>query len=175
MVVIKDIRKGNLMKCEFCGTKLREQSVFCLGCGKPVNAKNCYIKELTESGKVLEKETDIQSLERIIGFVETIYEKTDEDPEQIRAARNFYDYYLPTITEVVSKYKKTKGKASARDRQEIEAKLTAVLDETERAFELLLNKLYESDILDLKVAIEVLQAKIKMDGLTDPEFDLIPE
>jgi len=163
------------MKCEFCGTRLRKESVFCLGCGRPVNARNCYIKELTESGKVLEKETDIKSLQRIIGFVETIYEKTDEDPEQIQAARNFYDYYLPTITDVISKYKKTKGKAKAKDREEIEQKLTEVLDETERAFELLLNKLYEGDILDLKIGIEVLQAKIKMDGLADSDFDLIPE
>lgn len=163
------------MRCEFCNTMLREQSLFCLGCGKPVNAKNCYIKELTESGKALEKQTDIDSLKRIIGFVETIYEKTDEDPEQIQAARSFYDYYLPTITDVISKYRKTKGKTGSRDRQEIETKLTAALDETERAFELLLQKLYEGDILDLKVGIEVLQAKIKMDGLIDPEFDLIPE
>lgn len=163
------------MKCEFCGTRLRRESVFCLGCGRPVNAKNCYIKELKESGKVLEKKTDIDSLERILQYIETIYQKTDEDPEQIRAARNFYDYYLPTITDVISKYKKTKGKTSAKDKAEVEEKLTQVLDQTERAFELLINKLYESDIMDLKLGIEVLRSKLMLDGLVDSDFEMIPD
>ena len=163
------------MKCEFCGTRLRKQSVVCLGCGRPVNAKNCYIKELKESGKVLEKETDIESLQRILQYTETIYQKTDEDPEQIRAARNFYDYYLPTITDVISKYKKTKGKTSAGDKAEISKELTKVLDQTERAFELLINKLYESDIMDLKLSIEVLQSKLMLDGLVDSDFEMIPD
>lgn len=163
------------MKCEFCGTRLRRQSVFCLGCGRPVNAKNCYIKELKESGKVLEKETDIESLQRILQYTETIYQKTDEDPEQIRAARNFYDYYLPTITDVISKYKKTKGKTSVKDKAEISKELTKVLDTTERAFELLINKFYESDIMDLKLSIEVLQSKLVLDGLVDSDFEMIPD
>lgn len=163
------------MKCEFCGTRLRKESVFCLGCGRPVNAKNCYIKELKESGKVLEKETDIESLQRILQYTETIYAKTDEDPEQIRAARNFYDYYLPTITDVISKYKKTKGKTSVKDKAEISKELTKVLDTTERAFELLINKLYESDIMDLKLSIEVLQSKLMLDGLVDSDFEMIPD
>ena len=163
------------MKCEYCGTKLRRESVFCLGCGRPVNAKNCYIKELKESGKVLTKKTDIESLERILQYTETIYEKTDEDPEQVRAARNFYDYYLPTITDVISKYKKTKGKTSINDKAEIEKELTKVLDQTERAFELLINKLYESDIMDLKLSIEVLKNKLMMDGLVDSDFQIIPD
>ena len=163
------------MKCEFCGTRLRRESVFCLGCGRPVNAKNCYIKELKESGKVLERETDIESLNNIIKYVETIYEKTDEDPEQIRAARNFYDYYLPTITDVISKYKRTKGKTSANEKSDIAEEITEVLNSTERAFELLINKLYESDIMDLKLSIEVLQQKLALDGLVDSDFDMIPE
>ena len=58
------------MKCEFCNTKIREDSQFCRKCGNPVNVKNCYIKEMKESEYLLNTEEDKQSLRHIIEMAE---------------------------------------------------------------------------------------------------------
>ncbi len=159
------------MKCVHCGTKLRNESNFCLKCGAPVNAMECYIKEMTESGRVLSRKTDKESLEHIKELTGKIFERTHLNPDLKYEVRAFFEAYLPKITNVLSGYKGIKGQKDEDGRmKDLRDDLTDVLNTTERAFELMYTELCDNDIMELKINIEALKAQISRDGLLDSDF-----
>lgn len=161
------------MKCNHCGTKLRNESNFCFDCGKPVNAKDCYIAELKESGKTLTRQTDKDSLRRIVELTEKVFNRTKENPDLKYETRRFVESYLPMITDVISRYKDVRDHKAVKDQVDaVEDDLTEVLDRTEEAFDIMITELYENDIMELQVNIETLRRKIYRDGLVKSPFDI---
>ena len=161
------------MKCVHCGTTLRNESNYCLGCGRPVDAMECYLAEMRESGRVLTRKTDKESLERIMDLTEKIFERTKLNPDLKYEVRAFFESYLPKITDVLSGYRDVSGQKELRSRiGEGKDDLTDVLNTTEEAFELMYRELCENDITELQVHIEALKAQIAADGLVRSDFDL---
>ena len=161
------------MRCAYCKTVLRNESNFCLECGKSINAKDCYVAELRDSADVLDRQTDIDSVNRIIELTEKIFNRTRENPDLKYEARRFFERYLPMITEVVSKYKDVNSHKDVKDQVDaVKDDLTEVLDKTEEAFDIMLKELLENDIMELQINIETLKRKISSDGLVKSSFEI---
>lgn len=164
------------MKCVHCKAKLRSESNFCLKCGKPVNAMECYISEIEESGASLSRKTDKESLEHIKELTVKIFERTRQNPDLKYEVRTFFESYLPMISDVLGKYSDLKmhdgDKTQPDGAKEVKDDLTDVLNTTEHAFELMYRELCENDIMELKVNIEALKAQIARDGLLKSEFEI---
>ena len=161
------------MKCVHCGTLLRNESNFCLGCGRPVDAMECYVSEMKESGKVLTRQTDKESLDRIIKLTAKIFERSDVNPKLKYEVREFFESYLPKIADVLSRYKDVKNHRSAMDSMdELRDELTDVLNNTEEAFELMYKELCDNDIMELRLNIAALKNQIARDGLLESDFDI---
>jgi len=161
------------MKCVHCGTGLRNESNFCFECGKPVNAKECYIKELTDARQILTRETDRKSLDHIIELTEKIFNRTNENPALKYESRRFFESYLPMITDVLSRYRGTQDHHGVIEHDDsVKDDLTDVLDTTEEAFEIMLKDLYEHDIMELQINIEALKSKISRDGMLKSQFTI---
>ena len=162
------------MKCAYCGTELRNESNFCLGCGRPVDARACYLAELKESGKALTRKTDKDSLEHIAELTGKIFDRTDENPDLKYEARAFFEAYLPKINGLLHSYRDVKsGKGHKKEEVDrIKDDLTEVLDTTEEAFEVMYGELCENDIMQLQINIVALKAQIARDGLMRSEFDI---
>lgn len=161
------------MKCVYCGTTLRNESNFCLKCGKPVNAMDCYIGEMRESGRALTRKTDKESLERIISLTGKIFERTQLNPDLKYEVRSFFESYLPKITAVLSRYKSVKGQKNVKNQvDDVKDDLTEILNTTEYTFELMYQELCENDITEMQINIEALKAQIARDGLLKSDFDI---
>ena len=161
------------MRCAYCKTVLRNESNFCLECGKSINAKDCYVAELRDSADVLDRQTDIDSVNRIIELTEKIFNRTRENPDLKYEARRFFERYLPMITEVVSRYKDVNSHKDVKDQVDaVKDDLTEVLDKTEEAFDIMLKELLENDIMELQINIETLKRKISSDGLVKSSFEI---
>lgn len=164
------------MKCNHCDTELRKESRFCFKCGKKVNVRDCYIKELETSGKALTRKTDVESLKNIVGLTRKIWSRVESNPQLESETRDLFRRYLPMITDVISRYREAR-KAANRDSSmrehlnTVKDDLTEVLNTTERALEIMLEKLYEREILELELNIETLQRLIESDGMVDPRFE----
>ena len=159
------------MKCVHCGTTLRNESNYCLGCGRPVDAMECYLAEMRESGRVLTRKTDKESLEHIMDLTGKIFERTKLNPDLKYEVRAFFESYLPKITVVLSGYRDVSGQKELRSRiGEVKDELTDVLNTTEDAFELMYRELCENDIMELQVHIEALKTQIAADGLVKSDF-----
>ena len=161
------------MKCVHCGTVLRKESNFCLGCGRPVDAMECYIAEMKESGRVLTRQTDKESLERIIDMTGRIFERSDINPKLKYEVREFFETYLPKIADVLSRFKDVKIHRTAKnDMGEVRDDLTDVLNNTEEAFNLMYKELCDNDIMELRLNIAALKNQIARDGLMESDFDI---
>lgn len=159
------------MKCMHCGTMLRNESNFCLGCGKPVNAMECYIAEMKLSGKVLTRKTDKESLDRIIALTRKIFERTHLNPDLKYEVRSFFEAYLPKINDVLSGFKSVRNHKGDKERMsDVRDDLTEVLNSTEEAFGVMYRELCENDIMELQTNIAALKAQIARDGLMDSDF-----
>ncbi|MCP4132914.1 MAG: hypothetical protein GY754_18260 [bacterium] len=95
-----------------------------------------------------------------------IYDNIDKYPHDIRAARQFLLYYIDTTAKVINKYAElSKNRNHIKDADNILEKTENVIGIIEKAFDKQLSKLYEDDLFDLQVEIQVLEKTIQFEGL----------
>ena len=106
----------------------------------------------------------------ICGTIERIFRTLKEKPDQISSLRPFFNYYLPTLEKILVKYKEIES--SGVPTEEITQSTITCLEDIKMAMEKQYNNLFENDILDLTVEMEVLTQICKRDGLlTDADFE----
>lgn len=105
----------------------------------------------------------------ICGSVEKILNVLREKPESIPAVRQFLNYYLPTLGEIITKYERVER--SGVDLQDMTAKVSEYLDKIAAAMDKQYENLFQSDFLDMTVEMEAMTMACKRDGLlSDEEF-----
>ena len=104
----------------------------------------------------------------ICASIDKIIQTLKDKPEKIQSARRVFNYYLPTLGDVLSKYRTLENNGIPGDE-----KLVAVgncLDDIKAAMDKLYSNLFESDILDMTVDIEAMKLAVKRDGLSDRDM-----
>ena len=108
------------------------------------------------------RSTPIRSVEKILNVLR-------EKPESIPAVRQFLNYYLPTLGEIITKYERVER--SGVDLQDMTAKVSEYLDKIAAAMDKQYENLFQSDFLDMTVEMEAMTMACKRDGLlSDEEF-----
>lgn len=103
----------------------------------------------------------------LCGTVDKILRTLKEQPQDIPRVRQFFQYYLPTLGNILLKYVRIEaGEIPADDTT---AKTISGLKQIQTAMEKQYASLFEDDILDLSVDIEALQLACKRDGLLTDE------
>ncbi len=113
-----------------------------------------------------------QSGRDVCASLDKLLQALREKPEKIKNSRQFLNYYIPTLAEVLTKY------------QRLEANGVVTNDNTEKVKNFLIDfrkasgkqyqSLFEDDKLDMTVDIEAMAIAIKRDGLLDEDFDRPP-
>jgi len=107
-----------------------------------------------------------EKLTKIIDVVDRIYADFKKEPKDIKAARQFLNYYLDSTITIVTKYTELSAQSSASaDVAASIAKSEELLDKIHAAFEAQLAKLLEDDAMNLDTEIELLEKTFKMEGL----------
>lgn len=116
------------------------------------------------------KNRQIRSLsEEICGIVEKILGALREQPGDIPRARHFFHYYLPTLGEILRKYRTLEESGVAES--DTAENVASCLEVIQTAMEKQYASLFDDDKLDLTVEIEVLKQMCRRDGLlTDDDF-----
>lgn len=107
-----------------------------------------------------------RKVEAIAEVAYRIVDDVKKDPKDLRAARQFFGYYLGACVKVVNSY----VDMSVRPIQDEEtkaacAKVEAELDTIRAAFEKQFQMLQENNLIDLDVELSVLKKTIAMEGL----------
>lgn len=105
------------------------------------------------------------SLDRLI---QTLREK----PNKIKGCRQFLNYYIPTLTDVLTTYQRLEESHAATIANT--EKLKSFLLDFKRACEKQYQSLFADDQLDMTVDIEAMTIAIKRDGLMDDDLKQVP-
>jgi len=101
-------------------------------------------------------------LERIIDVGRRILAEIERDPRDASRARRFLNVYLDSAERVTTEYARTHRQIRSRP---LEQNFRQLLIDMENTFEDQHRKLLESDVLSLDVEIEVLNARLKREGV----------
>ena len=104
----------------------------------------------------------VERLQRIIGIGKDILEEIERDPRDASRARRFLNIYLDSAERVVTEYARTHRQIRNRP---LEENFRQLLIDMEETFEVQHQKLLENDLLSLDVDIEVLNARLKREGV----------
>ena len=104
-------------------------------------------------------------------ILERIFRRAKEHPEVIPDLKKLMDYYLPMTVKLLNAYadmdaQPVQGANIENSKREIEG----TLDTLNRAFEKLLDELFQDTALDVSSDITVLQTLLAQEGLTDDEL-----
>lgn len=103
-----------------------------------------------------------QRLSRIIDIGRGILQEIERDPRDASRARRFLNIYLDSAERVTSEYARTHRQLRSRP---LEQNFRQLLIDMESTFEAQQRKLLENDLTSLDVEIEVLNARLKREGV----------
>ncbi len=119
-----------------------------------------------KNGKIKKNGNDI------CGQIDKIIQTLKDKPEKIASARRVFNYYIPTLGNILSKYQILESNGIEGD--EKEDVVCGCLDNIKAAMDKLYANLFSNDILDMTVDIDAMKMAVKRDGLLN-ETDCVTE
>ncbi len=104
----------------------------------------------------------VERLQRIIRIGKQILAEIERDPRDASRARRFLNLYLDSAERVTAEYARTHRQIRNRP---LENNFRQLLIEMEQTFETQHRKLLENDVMNLDAEIEVLNARLKHEGI----------
>ena len=95
-----------------------------------------------------------------------------EKPETIKSARQFTNYYLPTLRAVLEKYQRIEQ--SGVDQEGAGERVVKYLADVQKALDKQYTNLFYNDKFDLAVDMDAMTIALKRDGLIDPDYQVDP-
>ena len=103
----------------------------------------------------------------ICGVADKILQTLKQKPEKIQSTRQFLNYYLPTLGEIISKYRRIEESGVPHD--ETTQKVESYLTDIKKAMDKQYANLFADDMLDMSVEMEAMKMAVKRDGLLTEE------
>lgn len=133
------------------------------------------LARLRELNDAIPDEEMSERIARLEAVTAKIFAQAESDPDKLPQMRKFLDYYLPTSLKLLEAYAEMdaqgiEGENITESKRRIEQTMGTLVT----AFENQLDKLFQSDALDLSADIDVMEKMLQADGLAgdnDP-FDL---
>ena len=95
-----------------------------------------------------------------------------EKPETSKSARQFTNYYLPTLRAVLEKYQRIEQ--SGVDQEGAGERVVKYLADVQKALDKQYTNLFDNDKFDLAVDMDAMTLALKRDGLIDPDYQVDP-
>lgn len=133
------------------------------------------LARLRELNDAIPDEEMSERIARLEAVTAKIFAQAESDPDKLPQMRKFLDYYLPTSLKLLEAYAEMdaqgiEGENITESKRRIEQTMGTLVT----AFENQLDKLFQSDALDLSADIDVMEKMLQADGLAgdDDPFDL---
>ena len=136
-----------------------------------VERGNAFITEIRRCNDAIPGEEISGKISRMELIVRRIFERAQAHPEIVPDLKKLMDYYLPMTVKLLNAYAEmdaqpVQGETIRSSKKEIED----TLDTLNRAFEKLLDDLFEDTAMDVSSDISVLNTLLAQEGLTEDEL-----
>lgn len=130
-----------------------------------------YLNILKEANDAIPGEVISQKISDLEDVIRRIFDTVSKHPEQGKEMERFMDYYLPTTVKLVNAYRDFDSAGSRGENvNAAKAEIEKTLDTIQKAFERLLDDLYEDAVLDVTTDASVIQTMLKKDGFAESDF-----
>lgn len=138
-----------------------------LGIYKELLIKNKeYVRELKQISKSISDSGIRDEVNEITSTSEKIINRLVKTPEKISQATNFLNYYLPITLKILKKYEEIEDeKLTSKEVREFKERIINLLGNIKNAFNMQLNNLYSTDMIDIDAEMKVFEKVLKSDGL----------
>lgn len=123
------------------------------------------LKEMEKAVGAIADTAVKQNAEVLFGTGTRILSYLQENPDKIKLARRFFNYYLDMAAKLLSRYIKFQNTGvKSREVLEILEKTAKALPVLNTAFEKQFTHLMEGELLDVEADIELLKSTLEMEG-----------
>ena len=137
----------------------------------PADQYAALLQQLRQVNDAIPDPVMTTKISRLEAVSARIFELAKQDPGKKAQLQKFMDYYLPTALKLLNTYaslpaQDVQGENIADAKKNIERSMDLLVT----AFENQLDKLFQSDALDVSADVAALEGMLNMDGLTGNEF-----
>lgn len=130
-----------------------------------------YISQIQEANNYIRDENMSLKLTKLEEILREIFKNIKENPENISYVRKTIEHYLPMTIKLVNSYielsnQSIQGENIKNAKKDIEESIDLI----NKAFETLLNDLFEEVAMDISTDISALKTLFTQDGLTEEEI-----
>ena len=138
---------------------------------EPADQYAALLQQLRQANDAIPDPVMTAKINRLEAVSARIFELAKQDPGKKAQLQKFMDYYLPTALKLLNTY----ASLSAQDVQgeniaDAKKNIERSMDLLVTAFENQLDKLFQSDALDVSADVAALEGMLNMDGLTGSDF-----
>ena len=130
-----------------------------------------YIRTIKEANDALPEEEISEKLDQLETVTTKIFDYVEQHPEKLPEIRKFMCYYMPITLKLVKAYQKfDEHGANAEEIVATKLEIKGTLDTINKAYQNLMKKLMQADILDVSSDISALETILAQEGLTEDEL-----
>lgn len=123
------------------------------------------IKNLIPKVENIETQNNLKEINETIN---KILEEVEKNPKKEKNLNNFFDYYLPVLIKITSRYDEIENtRLTSKDEKTFMTKAQNLIKDTNKAFKTILSNLYQKDIMDTDADIKVYKLMMKADGIVE--------
>lgn len=136
-----------------------------------IQTGDAFIEKIHKCNDAIPGEEISAKISHMEMLVQRIFDRVEENPENVADIRKLMDYYLPTTVKLLEAYEQldaqpVQGENILSSKREIEK----TLDTLNKAFEKLLDDLFQDTAWDVASDISVLHTMLAQEGLTGNDF-----
>lgn len=129
------------------------------------------LRQIRADNDLIDDEEISRKIDRIETLTGKIFDYLEKHPERERDLQTFMDYYLPQTLKTLEAYARLEAQGIETDSiRTAKAKISGILDKLCDGYEKQLDKLFETDAMDITADIAVMERMLKKDGLTEDDF-----
>lgn len=130
------------------------------------------LQRIRADNDLIADEAISRKIDRIELLTGEIFRYVGQHPEREGELRTFMDYYLPQTLKILETYAQLEAQGVETDNiRKAKNEISAVLDQLSESYERQLDKLFDTDVLDISADIEVMKQMLRSDGLTADELE----
>lgn len=123
------------------------------------------IKTLIPKVENIETQKDLKEINETIN---KILEEVEKNPKKEKSLNNFFDYYLPVLIKITSRYDEIENtRLTSKNEKGFMTKAQNLIKDTNKAFKTILSNLYQKDIIDTDADMKVYELMLKADGIVE--------
>ncbi len=130
-----------------------------------------YIQTIKAANDALPEEEISEKLEQLELVTSKIFDYVEQHPEKLPEIRKFMSYYMPITLKLVTAYQRfDRHGTDTSEIADTKLEIKGTLDTINKAYQNLLKKLMQTDILDVTSDISALETILAQEGLTEDEI-----